>query len=109
MDYLARTMLHGNAKTLVLALLARQDNHVYQLRWDISDGSRGHFQLAYGRLYPLLRSLESHRLVRGKWVKAGRVRERRVYSITAAGRTELKERIWQWRRFAEHMDLLLDA
>ena len=109
MDYLARTMLHGNAKTLVLALLARQDSHAYQLRWDLSDCSRGHFQLAYGRLYPLLRSLESHRLVRGRWVKAGRVRERRVYSITAAGRRELKERIRRWQQFAEHMDLVLDT
>ncbi len=107
MDYLSRTMLHGNAKTMVLALLAKKANHAYQLRWDLAERSRGNFQLAQGRLYPLLRSLEKRALVTSRWALAGRVRRKRVYSITAAGRRELEDRAWRWRRFVSQMNRVL--
>ena len=40
----------------------------------------------------LLRGLERRRLVKARWIKAGKVRERRQYQITTLGRRELQER-----------------
>lgn len=51
-------MLHGNAETLVLALLAEDEQYGYQLRKELATRSHHYFQFAFGRLYPLLAAME---------------------------------------------------
>jgi DNA-binding PadR family transcriptional regulator len=104
-----RELLHGNAETLVLALLAEGESHGYQIRKELALRSHHHFQFAFGSLYPLLRGLEDRRLVKARWIKAGRVRERRQYQITTLRRRELRERKRKWRQFAEAMELVLSS
>jgi PadR family transcriptional regulator PadR len=105
--HLDREMLHGNAETLVLALLTEGERYGYQIRRELAERSRHYFQFAFGRLYPLLRDLEKHRLVTARWVKAGKSRQRRHYEITGKGRAELAERKRKWRQFCEAMNQLL--
>ena len=107
--YLDRSLLHGNVETLILALLAEAPSHGYQLRWTLADRSHHYFQLAFGRLYPLLKDLERRRLVSGRDVLVGKSRMRRVYAITATGRRELARRRDLWYQFAQHMNLVLRA
>jgi PadR family transcriptional regulator PadR len=104
---LERKMLHGNAETLVLALLAGKSQHGYQLRKELAARSRDYFQVAFGRLYPLLAAMEQRNLVTSRLVKAGKSRERRTYTITANGLTELRIRKQKWRQFSEAMDRVL--
>jgi len=106
---LDRELLHGNAETLVLALLAKNESYGYRLRQELALRSHHYFQFAFGRLYPMLRGLEQRGLVRARWVKAGKVRERKQYEITAKGRGELAERIRKWQQFAAAMDLILSS
>jgi len=107
MDMLDRTMLHGNAETLVLAMLARQPQHGYRLRRTLATRSRNHFQLAFGRLYPLLASLEQRGLLTSRILEAGKAHERRQFMITAKGRAELRLRKQKWRQFSEAMSRVL--
>jgi PadR family transcriptional regulator PadR len=107
MRNLDREMLHGNAETLVLALLAEDEGYGYQLRKDLATRSKHYFQFGYGRLYPLLRTLEDRGLARAKWVKAGRARQRKHYSITVKGLAELDERKRKWREFSKAMEGIL--
>jgi PadR family transcriptional regulator, regulatory protein PadR len=107
MGMLERKMLHGNAETLVLALLARQPQHVYQIRKELAARSRHYFQFAFGRLYPLLAEMEQRGLVTSRLVKAGKSRERRNFMITAKGLTELRLRKQKWRQFSNAMDRIL--
>ena len=108
MGMLERKMLHGNAETLVLALLARQPQHGYQIRKDLAARSHDYFQFAFGRLYPLLAAMEQHGLVTSRLVKAGKSRERRNYTITAKGLAELRTRKQKWRQFSDAMDHVLN-
>jgi len=108
LDYLDRTMLHGNVETLLLALLARGDSWPYRMRWDLNDSSNGHFQLSFGRIYPLLQSMEDKGLVRSRLVLVGIVKTRKMYSITTKGHRELTERKRRWRLFRKHVDMVLD-
>jgi PadR family transcriptional regulator, regulatory protein PadR len=107
MGMLERKMLHGNAETLVLALLAEDEQYGYQMRKDLATRSHHYFQFAFGRLYPLLAALERRGLVRAHWVKAGESRQRKHYKITVKGLTELRERKLRWRQFREAMDRVL--
>ena len=108
MGMLERKMLHGNAETLVLALLAEDESYGYQMRRELAERSHHYFQFAFGRLYPLLAAMERRGLVRARWVKAGRSRERKHYEITAKGLSELRERKQKWRQFREAMDRALN-
>ena len=107
MKYLDREMLHGNAETLVLAILAKKECHGYRLRYTLAERSRNQFQLGYGRLYPLLRSMAERGLVTPRVVKSGKVRERKHYVITAKGLAELAERKRRWKQFAAAMNRVL--
>lgn len=106
MGMLERTMLHGNAETLVLALLARQPQHGYQIRKELAVRSRHYFQFAFGRLYPLLAEMEQRGLVTSRLVKSGRAR--RIFTLTAKGLAELRLRKQKWHKFSEAMDRILD-
>jgi DNA-binding PadR family transcriptional regulator len=108
MKNLDREMLHGNAETLVLTLLAEDERYGYQIRRELAARSQNYFHFAFGRLYPLLRGLEKHGLVTARWVKAGKSRQRKRYAITAKGRAELTERKRKWRQFCEAMSHVLD-
>jgi PadR family transcriptional regulator PadR len=108
MGELDRQLLSGNAETLLLALLAEGEQYGYHMRQELAARSRHYFQFAFGRLYPLLTSLERRRLVRSRWVKPAGMRERKQYAITALGRTELRVRKQAWRQFSAAMARVLD-
>ncbi len=109
MKYLNREMLHGNAETLVLALLAQKGCHGYRLRLELARRSRDYFQMGVGRLYPLLRSMERRRLVTPRCVRVGKSREQRRCAITVRGIVQLRERKRRWRQFCAAMDCILLA
>ena len=107
MKYLNREMLHGNAETLVLALVANGEGYGYQIRKDLAERSHHCFQFSFGRLYPLLRSMQQRGLVHAHWVKPGTARERKQYAITARGLAELRERKRRWKLFSSAMNRVL--
>lgn len=74
---------------LVLASLSDGPKHGYQIALDTESRSGGLFVLQHGTLYPVLHRLESTKQVRSAWRSEGG-RRRRVYTLTAAGRTELE-------------------
>jgi|SRR5579871_7055755 len=100
-------LLHGNAETLVLSLIAKNESYGYQIRKQLALRSHHYFQFSFGRLYPLLRGLEQRGLVTARWVAAGRVRQRKLYKITPKGRAALHQRKQKWRQFAKAMELVL--
>jgi DNA-binding PadR family transcriptional regulator len=107
MDYLDRTMFHGNAETLVLAILADRDCHGYELRKELAARSDEYFQFAFGRLYPLLQSLERRGLVRVRLTKSRFKRDCREYALTGKGATALRDRKLKWRQFSAAMNQVL--
>jgi PadR family transcriptional regulator PadR len=102
-------MLHGNAETLVLAILADRDCHGYEIRKELATRSSERFQFAFGRLYPLLRSLERRGLVTARRTKSRLGRECREYALTAKGAVALRTRKTKWRQFAAAMDQILSG
>ena len=87
--------------------LAEQPQHGYQLRKTLATRSQHYFQFAFGRLYPLLASMEQRALVTSRILNAGKARERRNFTITAKGLAELRLRKRKWRQFSEAMSRIL--
>jgi DNA-binding PadR family transcriptional regulator len=74
----------GDIRAAILALLAEQPMHGYQIIQELSERSGGAWRPSPGSVYPTLQQLEDEGLVRAVQTEAGR----RVHELTDAGRTE---------------------
>jgi PadR family transcriptional regulator, regulatory protein PadR len=95
----------GTTPALILSVLADGPLHGYGLAKEIERRSGGFFTGSWGSLYPALQRLEQERLIEGVWEPhppQGR-RRRRVYKLTAAGRSAAHQTAGRWRQFAERI------
>lgn len=76
-----RRMGRGDVRTAILAILAEQPMHGYQLIGEIEERSGGTWRPSPGSVYPTLQLLADEGLVRV--VEAG---EKKTYELTEAGR-----------------------
>ncbi len=93
-------LLKGTTPGLVLALLAEQPMHGYELAKAIEERSAGALSLGQGVLYPTLHRLERESLITGQWMARSGGPERRVYRLTPAGHAALVARRAEWAAFA---------
>ena len=78
-----------NATTLILAILNYQDASGYEIRKLATDGPYSYFvDIGYGSIYPTLAKLEAEKLVTSRAEQSQGKPERKVYTITEAGRAE---------------------
>src|SRR4051794_41451817 len=93
-------MRRGDIRTAVLAVLAEGPGHGYEVMQRLEAKSEGAWRPSPGSVYPTLQLLEDEGLVRSTEQDG-----KRVYEITAAGRTEAQTRMdeaggapWETRR-----------
>ncbi|MFC1739429.1 PadR family transcriptional regulator [Planctomycetota bacterium] len=84
-------LLKGIAPVVVLQILSAGRMYGYELSQAIEQRSGNILALGKGTLYPLLYNLEAKKLVKGKWEQTDSGRNRRYYSITGKGKTELSK------------------
>jgi PadR family transcriptional regulator PadR len=98
--------LKGHLDGLLLAVVAEEPAHGYEILERLRGRSGGAFDLPEGTVYPALHRLEGAGLLKSSWAP-GATRRRRVYSLTAKGRRALGERRKEWRRFAGAVESVL--
>ena len=99
-------LLKGVAPVVVLEILSRGQMYGYELSQAIEQRSANILTLGKGTLYPLLYNLEAKKLVKGKWEKADTGRERRYYSITSKGKSQLAKQKAQLKELAAGLNLV---
>jgi DNA-binding PadR family transcriptional regulator len=102
MEKAAGELPSGTTPALILSVLADGPLHGYGLAKEIGRRSGGYFTGSWGSLYPALQRLEQEGLIEGSWEPyppQGR-RRRRVYHLTAQGRSAAKQAAGRWRQFA---------
>ena len=104
-----KELLKGNTETLLLSLLAGEPMHGYRIVREIERRSSGYFQFKEGTLYPALHRLEAEGLIHGYWGEGTTGTPRRYYSITPKGLKVLEERLEEWRRFSQAVNLIMPA
>ena len=91
-------LLKGTLDMLILRTLTVQSMHGYAIVRHIERLSGGVFSVEHGSLYPALERLQRNGLVSGKWGQSPTGRRARYYTITAAGRRHLGERMSSFDR-----------
>ena len=100
-------MLKGNTETLLLALLENEAMYGYQIVKEVDQRSSGYFAFKEGTLYPALHRMEKAKLIEGRWEDTPNNVRRRYYLITGKGQQALADRLTEWQRFSNAMNLIM--
>jgi len=103
-------LLQGTLDLLVLKTLATLGSlHGFGIARRIEQVSGGSVLLNQGTIYPALVRLEEQGWIASEWGTSENNRRARYYSITAAGRKQLKEEVANWQRVTALVDAVLAA
>ena len=92
-----KELVAATSASITLTILSDADSYGYEIIQRVNELTDGEFEWTEAMLYPVLHRLESRELVESYWETSSSGRKRKYYSITSAGRTELKDKKRQWR------------
>jgi PadR family transcriptional regulator len=101
-------LLQGTLDVLVLRTLATGSMHGYAVSRSIRQRTEGVLEIEDAPLYKALHRLEAGGFVAAEWGVSENNRRARYYSLTTAGRRELKTEESAWRRYAEAVFKVLE-
>lgn len=102
-----KSLLSGSTPLLVLSLLKDSDKYGYEMIEELAKRSDDTFLLKEGTLYPLLHTMEKEGLVKSYSKTAVSGRERKYYTLTRFGRTQLEYKEQEWKLFSEKVNAVL--
>lgn len=107
LDALENLRLELRRGSLVLAVLAklRSEYHGYALVKALRDGG---LEIDENTLYPLLRRLESQKLLDSEW-RIEDKRNKRFYRLSREGKQVLERLLVEWRSMNESIEKLLES
>jgi transcriptional regulator len=101
-------ILQGTLDLMVLKTLETLGpTHGYGIAVRIEQVSANILQLNQGTLYPALLRLEQKGWIHSEWGESENKRRARFYSLTKAGKKQLREETANWERFAGVMQRVL--
>lgn len=103
-----KSLVSGNTKMLVLALIESGDKYGYEIIKELEAKSYGTFVLKEGTLYPILHSLEKEELIKSFSYKMESNRVRKYYKITKKGRSFLYNKKKEWAEFVSKVNLIIN-
>ena len=96
----------GSAELAILALLVEQALYGFEISKQIEERTEGALHFSLASLYPMLYDLEKRGWIKGRWEANSAGRDRRYYSLTAAGKKELEPLRREWNGFFRALDRL---
>jgi transcriptional regulator len=101
-------LLQGTVDVLILKTLTWKPLHGYGISEFIRDQSKGDLAVEDAALYQALHRLERKGLVDSEWGISSTNRRARFYSITTAGRKQLRNEVVELRRYVAALFRVLE-
>lgn len=109
MPILQKDRLHGTLDALVLKTLTWGPRHGYAIaRW-LEDTTGESIRIEEGSLYPALYRMEKRGWIKAEWGTSEIGRKAKLYSLTPAGRRQLKSETEDWAAFARAVSTVLQT
>jgi PadR family transcriptional regulator, regulatory protein PadR len=93
-------LLQGTLDMLILKAVSLGPLHGYGVLLRIQQISGEQLEIQQGSLYPALYRLEHQGLIASEWGESDNKRKAKFYSLTAAGRRQLRSETEKWNRMA---------
>ena len=103
------TLFQGTLDLLVLKALIWGPRHGYAVAQWVRETTDDALAIEEGALYQALHRMQKRRWIESEWGLSELNRKARYYSLTAAGRRELKARTATFKRYASAMLKVLTA
>ena len=102
-------LVQGTLDLLILKTLSLEPMSGWAIAKRIVQISQEALQVQQGSLYPALHRLEHQGWIKAEWKISENNRRARFYSLTAAGRKQLKSELDNWRRLSNGIGLVVEA
>jgi PadR family transcriptional regulator PadR len=102
-----RELASGDLPALILAVLSQTPLHGYAIAREVERLSEDALHMKEGTLYPALRVLEQDGLILGNWEAQPKGADRKVYTLTDAGRKETAKRTQALRDYTATINTVL--
>jgi PadR family transcriptional regulator PadR len=93
-------LVQGTLDMLILKAVSLGGLHGYGVLLRLQQLTGGQLQIQQGSLYPALYRLEHKKLIASEWGESDNNRRAKFYTLTAAGRRQLKSETESWNRFS---------
>ena len=93
-------LVQGTLDMLILKAVSLGGLHGYGVLLRLQQLTGGQLQIQQGSLYPALYRLEHQGLIASHWGESDNKRKAKFYSLTSAGRKQLKVEAESWNRFS---------
>jgi len=97
-------IVQGTLNMLVFQILTEKPLHGWGIRERIHELSKNALHVRVGTLYPALTRLKSRGLISADHVRAETGRIVKRYTLTRAGRAQLRQEIAHWDRLSAAVD-----
>ena len=101
-------LVQGTLDLLIMKILALEPLHGWAISQRLKQVSGDVLQVSDGSLYPALHKLEQEGWIQSEWKPSANNRRAKYYSLTRAGRRELKSEAENWRRLSAAISLVVD-
>ena len=102
-------LLQGTLYLLILKILDLEPRTGWAISQRLRQMSNETLQASHGSLYPALHKLESEGWIRGAWKPSATGRPTKIYSLTRAGRRQLRLEAANWSRLSEAVNGILES
>src|SRR4051812_4384166 len=93
-------LVQGTLDMLILKAVSLGPLHGYGVLLRLEQLTGGRLLIQQGSLYPALYRLERQRLIASEWGESDNKRKAKFYTLTPAGRKQLKADADSWNRFS---------
>jgi PadR family transcriptional regulator PadR len=93
-------LVQGTLDMLILKAVSLGGLHGYGVLLRLQQLTDGQLQIQQGSLYPALYRLERQGLIGSEWGESENKRKAKFYTLTRAGRKQLKAEEESWSRFS---------
>jgi transcriptional regulator len=100
-------LVQGTLDLLILKTISLEPKHGWAIAKRIQQVSREALQVQQGSLYPALHRLEQQGWIEAEWKPTETGRMAKFYSLTRAGRSEMKRQLETWTRLSEAINLVV--
>jgi transcriptional regulator len=101
-------LVHGTLDLLILKTISLEPMNGWAIAKRIQQISNEILQVQQGSLYPALHRLEQQGWIKAEWRESENNRRAKYYSLTRAGRKQLKAELAQWERLSAGIELVID-
>jgi transcriptional regulator len=102
-------ILQGTLDMLILKAVSLGPLHGYGVLLRIQQISKDALQIPQGSLYPALYRLEHKGWIASEWGESDNKRKAKFYTLTAAGRGQLRAETTEWAKLSDAIASVLDA